>query len=89
MGNQKQLFGPIRNGRIFEEVSFKIKELILNGTINPGDKLPSEAELAQQFGVSRQTIREALRLLELSGFITVQRGAHGGPLIKDTIVKKT
>jgi len=91
MGSAKaenKIFRPVKSKRTFEEVSGSIKELILNGTLKVGDRLPPEAQLAQQFGVGRQTIREALRLLELSGFITVQRGGGGGTIIKDTILRR-
>ncbi|OPY61122.1 MAG: Pyruvate dehydrogenase complex repressor [Syntrophorhabdaceae bacterium PtaU1.Bin034] len=80
------LFTPLRPKRAFEEISAEIKRLIFSGVLKPGDRLPSEAELAGQFGVSRQTLREALRRLELSGFIATQKGAYGGPLIVDTIL---
>jgi len=86
MNEQKALFTPIKTRRTFEEVSASIKQLILDGVLRPGDRLPSEMELARQFNVSRQTIREALRILELSGFISVQKGGSGGPLIRDTIM---
>ena len=88
MNVKKELFSPIKSKRTFEEVSGKIKTLIFDGVLKPGDRLPSEIELARQFMVSRQTIREALRILELSGFIKVQKGGSGGPLIKDTIRAK-
>jgi GntR family transcriptional regulator, transcriptional repressor for pyruvate dehydrogenase complex len=80
------LFKPLRSTRAFEEVSNRVKQLILKGVLKPGEKLPSEGQLATQFGVGRQTIREALRVLELSGFIDVQRGGAGGPTIKNTIL---
>lgn len=80
------MFSPLKTKRRFEEISDKIKELIFKGVLKPGDRLPSEVELARQFDVGRQTIREALRLLELSGFITVQRGGTGGPIIENTIM---
>lgn len=86
MRQGKALFTPLKNERSFEKVSSRIKGLIFDGVLSPGDKLPSENELAQQFSVSRQTVREALRILELSGFITTQKGGSGGPLIKDTIL---
>ncbi len=86
MKTQENLFSPIKSKRTFEEVSSNIKRLIFDGVLKPGDRLPSEIELANQFSVGRQTIREALRILELSGFITVQKGGSGGPLIKDTII---
>ena len=86
MSTDKAIFTPVESKRTFEEVSSKIKTLVFEGVLKPGDRLPSEAELAKQFGVGRQTIREALRILELSGLIAVQKGFGGGPIIKDTIL---
>ncbi len=80
------LFRPIKLRRAFDEISGEIKRLIFKGILKPGDRLPSESELASHFGVGRQTIREALRLLELSGFISMQKGGAGGPLVVDTIL---
>ena len=82
---QENLFTPIESKRTFEEISSKVKTLIFDGTLKPGDRLPSELELAKQFGVGRQSVREALRLLELSGFVSIQKGYGGGPIVKDTI----
>jgi DNA-binding FadR family transcriptional regulator len=82
---QENLFTPIESKRTFEEISSKVKTLIFDGTLKPGDRLPSELELAKQFGVGRQSVREALRLLELSGFVSIQKGYGGGPVVKDTI----
>lgn len=82
---RKTVFTPIKSPRTFEEVSNRIKKLIFDGVFKPGDKLPPEIEIAQQFNVGRQSIREALRILELSGFITIQKGGGGGAIIKDTI----
>lgn len=87
MTDTNHLFVPIKNLRTFDEVSTKIKDLIFTGVLKPGDRLPSEVKLAQQLNVGRQSIREALRLLEISGFINIQRGGGGGPVIKDTIIK--
>ncbi|NWG75522.1 MAG: FadR family transcriptional regulator [Rubrivivax sp.] len=88
MESSKIIFTPIKSKRSFEEVFEKIRQSILNGTLKSGDKLPSEAQLAHQFNVGRQTIREALRLLELSGFISIQRGANGGPTVENTVLTK-
>ncbi len=85
-GEASTLFQPIKPKRAFDEVSGEIKRLIFKGVLKPGDRLPSETELASRFGVGRQTIREALRLLELSGFISMQKGGVGGPLVVDTIL---
>jgi GntR family transcriptional regulator, transcriptional repressor for pyruvate dehydrogenase complex len=79
---------PIRTTRTFEEVSNRLKELIFNGTFKPGQRLPSEGSLALLFRVGRQSIREALRILELSGFITIRAGVRGGPIIEDTVHNK-
>lgn len=82
------LFEPLEKKRPFEHISDEIKTLILEGALKPGDKLPSEPQIANQFHVGRQTIRDAMRVLEQSGFIAVERGAKGGPLVKDTILHK-
>ena len=80
-------FAPLKTRRAFEEISAEIKHMIFSGMLKPGDRLPSETELGTQFGVSRHTIREAVRRLELSGFIVVQKGAAGGPVVVDTILQ--
>ena len=79
-------FAPLKPRRAFEEISTEIKRMIFSGGLKPGEGLPSETLLAAQFGVSRHTVREALRRLELSGFIVVQKGASGGPVVVDTIL---
>ncbi|MBW2031214.1 MAG: FadR family transcriptional regulator [Deltaproteobacteria bacterium] len=88
MQQAKKLFSPIDNKRAFESVSSEIKKLILSGVLKPGDRLPSEAEIASQFKVGRQTVREALRILELSGFVSVQKGYGGGPVVKNTVINQ-
>jgi GntR family transcriptional repressor for pyruvate dehydrogenase complex len=80
------LFSPVETKRAFEKVSTEIKKLIVRGELKAGDRLPSETEMARQFNVGRQTIREALRILELSGFICIQKGAGGGAVITHTVL---
>ncbi|WP_300458099.1 GntR family transcriptional regulator [Desulfobacula sp.] len=80
------IFEPVETKQAYKEVSEKIKTAIFNGTLKPEDRLPSEIALAKQFQVSRQTVREALRLLEMSGFITIRRGSAGGPIIEKTVL---
>ncbi|MBG9444009.1 FadR/GntR family transcriptional regulator [Cytobacillus firmus] len=58
----------------------KLIECYLGGNLKPGERLPSERELAVQFNVSRTTIREALRTLELNGLIDIRQG--GGSYVK-------
>jgi len=79
---------PIRSARTFEEVSNRLKGLIFEGTLKPGQQLPSEVELARMCQVGRQSVREALRILEISGFITVKPGQKGGALIEGTMLSK-
>ena len=80
------VFSRLHTKRAFEEISAEIKRMIFLGVLKPGHILPSELQLAGQFGVSRQTVREALRRLEASGFIATQKGASGGPVVVDTIL---
>src|SRR3954454_22738188 len=58
-----------------------ITETILKNGMQPGDRLPPEREMREQFGVGRGTLREALRVLEAEGLITVRSGPHGGPVV--------
>ena len=77
------IFRPVRQLRVFEEIVAQLKQSILMGRFKPGDKLPTERELVEQFQVSRVAIREALRTLENSGFIVTRQGANGGAYVTD------
>lgn len=63
----------------------KIEAFFLNGELKPGDKLPPERELASQFNVSRTSVREALKTLEMNGIIEIRQG--GGSFIKTSEVQ--
>ena len=76
-------FEPIRQFRVSEEVTERIKRAILLGEFKAGDKLPPERDLSKQFQVSRVAIREALRKLEHSGFIVTRQGATGGTYVTE------
>lgn len=54
---------------------------IVNRGLRTGDKLPSEAAMLEEFGLSRESLREGLRLLEVQGLITIRRGPGGGPIV--------
>lgn len=75
------MFKPINNIRTFEAISEQIRHQIEIGVLGPGDKLPTERELAAQFGVSRNAVREALRTLESAGILGLQKGARGGAFV--------
>ncbi len=67
-------FKPIKNNKVYEQVIEQIKELIYQGKIKRGDKLPSERTLRQQLKVSRASIREAFSALEMIGLIDSRPG---------------
>jgi len=72
---------PISTQRIYQEVASQLRRSISEGRLRPGDKLPPERSLAAMFGVSRNTVRDALRALELSGLIELKLGATGGAFV--------
>jgi DNA-binding FadR family transcriptional regulator len=77
------LFAPIRPTRASSDVIAQIRRAILSGQYRPGDRLPTEREMAQQFGVSRVTVRDALRALEANGLVRVKVGGQGGPYVSE------
>lgn len=74
-------FTAIRSSRASTQVIAQIREAILAGRYVQGDRLPTEREMARQFGVSRVTIRDALRALEAGGLVEVRVGGQGGPYV--------
>ncbi len=77
----KHSFKPIKPLRISEEVAQQLKESIMFGHFKPGERLPTERDLSEQFQVSRAATREALRVLENAGFILTRQGATGGAFV--------
>jgi DNA-binding FadR family transcriptional regulator len=75
-------FRPIHTRRAFEEICERIREQLALGVLKPGDKLPAERELAQQLGVSRNVLREALRTLEMAGVLRLSKGVKGGAFVQ-------
>lgn len=76
-----ELFSPVKVGRASEDVVRQIKQAIHAGTLRPGDALPSERELTERFGVSRVTVRDALRTLEATGLLRIRVGSRGGAFV--------
>jgi DNA-binding FadR family transcriptional regulator len=68
----------VRVPKTAELVAARIRRQIVTGELREGDALPSETALMETFSISRPTMREAYRILESEGLITVRRGAHGG-----------
>src|SRR5438445_349963 len=65
------------------EVMKQVQEAIFGGLLEPGDRLPPERELAEQFGLSRMSVRLALHTLESSGLVEIRVGSSGGAFIRE------
>src|SRR5579859_4356818 len=75
------LLGPVRAGNAFEETVERMLTAIRLGLVAPGNRFPPERELAALFGVSRLTLREAIRALQQSGYVQSRRGRFGGTFV--------
>jgi DNA-binding FadR family transcriptional regulator len=73
-GAPADLFAPLDDHPAYRLVANAIEQKIVGRSLRPGDHLPSEADLARQFGVNRSTVREAIRELEIQGLIGRARG---------------
>ncbi len=77
--------GPIKSTRIYEEIVRQVKALIAERRLKSGDQLPPERDLAEQFKVSRTSVREALRTLESLGLIEIRPGE--GTFVREVSVE--
>jgi GntR family transcriptional repressor for pyruvate dehydrogenase complex len=68
------LFGPLQDSPAYRQIANQIEQRIVERSLRAGDALPSETDLARQFGVNRSTIREAIRELEIHGLLGRGRG---------------
>ncbi|HEX5996798.1 MAG TPA: FadR/GntR family transcriptional regulator [Jiangellales bacterium] len=80
-GGDVDMFKAVSLNRVSQAIVEQVKLLLRQGRLKPGDRLPSERELCERFGVSRVTVREALRVLEAGGLIDIRVGARGGAFI--------
>ncbi|HEY8523676.1 MAG TPA: GntR family transcriptional regulator [Acidimicrobiales bacterium] len=71
----------VRPQRVAELVASRLRDRILRGELADGDLLPKEDELREEFPVSKPSMREALRILETEGLVTVRRGNQGGAIV--------
>ena len=77
------MFQPIESDRLSDKAVGQIKALIEDGRLKPGDKLPAERELIKLLSVSRASLREALRILEVLGLIEVRTGIGAFVMLTD------
>ncbi|GAA1529618.1 FadR/GntR family transcriptional regulator [Kribbella lupini] len=75
------LFRPVRAGNPFEETVERLLQSIKLGVVGPGERLPSERDLAARLNVSRVTLREAIRALTEAGYVESRRGRYGGTFV--------
>ncbi|HWW54553.1 MAG TPA: GntR family transcriptional regulator, partial [Acidimicrobiales bacterium] len=64
-----------------QQIADELRSLIVSGELSEGDSLGHEPDLVERFGVSRPSLREALRILEAEGLVTVVRGVRGGVVV--------
>lgn len=81
------MFESVKSNRISEYIISQIRNAVFEGKLKPGDRLPPEHQLMETFGVSKATLREALRGLELLGFLQVRKGIEGGAVITEVDIK--
>jgi GntR family transcriptional regulator, transcriptional repressor for pyruvate dehydrogenase complex len=84
MTAQQVTFVPAKPRRAFDDIIDQVRDMLRSGELRPGQKLPSERDFAVQLGVSRNTVREALRMLEIAGLITLKKGHTGGAFVTDS-----
>lgn len=75
-------FAVITPSRAVDGIAAQVRDMIASGRLKPGDRLPSERDLAARLNVSRNTLREALRALEHAGIVEMRKGATGGAFVR-------
>jgi DNA-binding FadR family transcriptional regulator len=83
-GDLSGVLRPVREGNAFEETVERLLTVIKLGLIGPGERFPAERELAAQLGISRLTLREAIRELQRADYVESRRGRLGGTFITYT-----
>jgi DNA-binding FadR family transcriptional regulator len=83
------LLRPVRPGNAFEDTVERLLQTIRLGVIRPGESLPPERELATRLGVSRDTVRDAIRSLAEAGYLVARRGRYGGTFLAEELPAHT
>lgn len=79
----------VKRDKLPQQIIRNIRNMVLEGRLKTGDKLPSEQELIKKFSVSRQTMREVLRVLEAQGLLSIRPGAGGGTFVREVDIDVT
>src|SRR5260370_20724977 len=83
------LLRPVRPGNPFEDTVERLLQTIRLGVLHPGESLPPERELAARLGVSRDTVREAIKSLAHAGYLVSRRGRYGGTFLAQELPRHT
>lgn len=83
------LLRPVRPGNAFEDTVSRLLQTIRLGVLHPGECLPPERELAARLGVSRDTVREAIKSLADAGYLVSRRGRYGGTFLAGELPRHT
>ncbi|HME48480.1 FadR/GntR family transcriptional regulator [Mycobacterium sp.] len=83
------LLRPVRPGNAFEDTVGRLLQTIRLGVVGPGEALPPERELAARLGVSRDTVRDAIKSLADAGYLVSRRGRYGGTFLADELPMPT
>jgi DNA-binding FadR family transcriptional regulator len=83
------LLRPVRLGNAFEDTVGRLLQTIRLGVLAPGESLPPERELAARLGVSRDTVREAIKSLSDAGYLVSRRGRYGGTFLSEELPSQT
>ena len=81
MSDGAAFLAPVVGGRASQQIVDQIVALLRSGRLEAGDRLPSERQLAEAFGVSRVTVRDAIRVLQARGLMEVKVGVSGGAFV--------
>jgi len=87
--NTAAVFQQIQQNKVSLDIVRQVRQTILEGKLRPGDRLPPEKDLVLEFGVSKHSLREALRALESMGFLSIRKGSGGGAVVLEVDMKTT
>ena len=82
------MFDSVKSDKVSQYIIDQVRNAIFEGRLKPGDKLPSEKGLTKKFKVSKATLREALRFLEVLGFLEIRKGVSGGSFVTEVDMVK-
>jgi GntR family transcriptional repressor for pyruvate dehydrogenase complex len=81
------MFESVKSNKISENIVEQVRKAIFEGGLKPGDRLLPERDLMKNFKVSKVTLREAMRSLEVLGFLEIRKGVSGGAFVAEVDMK--